>query len=275
MKKIDDYETCKTLIDSFRRKKALTNCFFLPNQLKEMILLGKMYLLEQEDNILLLEKESGFYRTYYFIGKADNVRSIKADYPMVIEFPYNNVMTNEQKRHIVLLEEMGFRLARESARMSMKPSDVKAMNIPLKSISVDYAKTEENVFIFELLNKTFDKMFAFLPTEEQVISLIAEKKIIGCYCSGKMAGLINMDICKNISWIRHIVVMKEYRGQGIGGILLNRYQTLLKDCVNGYMLWVDLSNTGAIDMYRKFGYIFDGRMANEYINNTDKIKKGD
>ena len=69
--------------------------------------------------------------------------------------------------------------------------------------------------------------------------------------------------------------MKEYRGRGIGGILLNRYLAISKDYVNEFMLWVDLSNIAAIDMYKKAGYIFDGRMANEYINKVGKIQKGD
>lgn len=275
MIKIDNYEACKTLIDSCRRKRALTNCFFLPNQLKEMIGLEKLYLLEEENIKLFLEKESGFYRTYYFIYDTDNIKPIKVSAPMVIEFPYNKVMTPAQIQHICLLKKMGFRLARESARMSMKPTEVKARNIFLKDISVDYAKTDDNIIIFELLNNTFEKMFAFLPSKEQVDSLITEKKILVCYCSGKIAGLIHMDICKNISWIRQIVVMKEYRGRGIGGILLNRYLAISKDYVNEFMLWVDLSNIAAIDMYKKAGYIFDGRMANEYINKVGKIQKGD
>lgn len=267
MERNSDYDECLKCINTLRKQRAITNCFLMSNQIKALVELHKLYILEVDSNFYLFEKEDDFYRVYYFICDVGHIEPLKAELPMVIEFPYKASLADKQLEEISLIERLGFSLARKSARMSMKASDVQICKMPFQDkIYIEYAKADEADFISSFLKDTFNKMFAFLPTNDQVKKLISSENILVCYYEGKPAGIVNMEIVNNIAWIRHIAVVDVYRGIGLGRIMLNSYQSRLKDKVNEFMHWVDLSNKSAISMYKKAGYEFDGRIADEYVN---------
>ena len=268
---IVDYEECKKLINEARAKKGISNCFFLPNQIQEFIKKGNLFYIKSSENLFFLEKENDFYRIYYFLVDSTVLTNniLALDLPVVIEYPYKNKLTEKQRNEIYLIEKLGLHLGRESARMCAKPNNLSIINNSVSDgLNIKYADIDETDIIEHNLNNTFDKIYAFLPNTNELKKIIEEKRILTAYYKNDLVGIINMEICKNTAWIRHIMVSKAYRGKGVGWILLNEYHKLFKDNVNEFMHWVDLDNKSAISMYKKAGYSFDGRMANEYVKTT-------
>ena len=81
-----------------------------------------------------------------------------------------------------------------------------------------------------------------------------------------------MDIEKNTAWLRQLAVERNFRGKGIGKLLLTYYLKNFKTQVQEFMHWVDEDNKVAITMYEKEGFKLDGRKAREYILLPDNAR---
>nr|WP_302141647.1 GNAT family N-acetyltransferase [uncultured Schaedlerella sp.] len=265
MENIYDYNKYKNVVSYYMTSKTISNCFLMEKKAKELINEKKLLALQWKDNLFLFEGEQSFYRMYYFINDIDCIEFLKLDYPIVVELPFNKIFSIKYKLQNDILRRMGFYLARKSARMLAYTTDIKTSK-NIKNFFIRCARENELEIILYFLYKTFDRMFSFLPTKKQLSELIQKKYVWICYNGKELVGIINYDVIGKTAWLRHILVVEKERGKGIGGILLDWFYTILKNKVEKFMHWVDLSNIIAIRMYKKSGYIFDGRMANEYIN---------
>lgn len=82
--------------------------------------------------------------------------------------------------------------------------------------------------------------------------------------SAQMVGFIAGDIrhSENVAWIATIGVLPEYRGRGIGAMLLEACEARLQ--LNTIRLCVRLSNDSAIRLYKRFGYSIVNQWKNYY-----------
>jgi ribosomal-protein-alanine N-acetyltransferase len=80
----------------------------------------------------------------------------------------------------------------------------------------------------------------------------------------QMVGFIAGDIrhSENVSWIATVGVLPEYRGRGIGAMLLEECEARLQ--LNTIRLCVRLSNDSAIRLYKRFGYSIVNQWKNYY-----------
>jgi ribosomal-protein-alanine N-acetyltransferase len=89
--------------------------------------------------------------------------------------------------------------------------------------------------------------------------------------AGRMIGFIAGDVRdhQRVSWIATIGVLPEYRGQGIGGQLLEACEKQLPS--PSIKLCVRASNDAAIRLYRKYGYDIIGRWQRYYQDGEDAL----
>lgn len=263
MELIKNLEICKKLVDN--RKSCISNCFFLPDQMKELVEKGKLYHQSLGDNFLILHKEASFYRVYYFIKESGQLSKVELDMCAVIEFPFRESMTEDQKNQVKLIEKMGFQLERESARMSMKMQECnfgrKVIEFP--DLKIEYAHEKDVRSICTLLNETFDELFSFLLPEEELLKHIENHTVLAAYFKDEVVGLYNYEVNGKIVNGGQLAVRDV--GSGIGWLIMNRFHQLYRDKVKISRLWSDLTNKSAIRMYEKAGYKFDGCKANEYV----------
>ena len=269
LNRLHNYEEYKIRVDPYKKGKYFTNCYFLPGKIKQLIEEKKIYILESENNIYLLEKEECFYRLYFCIKNIDNLQPLQLGLPLVIEYPYKGVFSERQHVEIEIIQKLGFSLGRESRRMSAKSQNIKVSESLYinEKFMIDFAIKDNIDVVADILHHTFSPLYSYLPTKAMLNELLDQKKILVITINGEIAGILNMDIVKNISWIRQLAIVEKFRGRGYGWLLLNYYHMLFKDEVLEFMQWVDLSNVSAIRLYEKAGYKFDDLRANEYINN--------
>jgi ribosomal-protein-alanine N-acetyltransferase len=68
----------------------------------------------------------------------------------------------------------------------------------------------------------------------------------------------------------NVAVAPARRRQGIASALLHRLLDLTKDdALRGYTLEVRVSNTGAIELYERFGFRVKGRRRGYYTDNRE------
>ena len=88
--------------------------------------------------------------------------------------------------------------------------------------------------------------------------------------SGTVVGHVSMRHIINEGHISNIAVLKAYRRQGIGALLLD---ALVKEAIKlemiGLTLEVRVSNKSAIALYEKYGFIVEGYRKNYYSSPSE------
>lgn len=242
----------------------ITNCYLLPNQIKQMIQANRLFVMEKENMILLLEKEDHFFRIYYYLSLSAKYEKLVFDCPAVIEFVFQHEISENQYKEIAILHTLGFTLGRESARMSVGAD----YNFPIAKIgccNVSRAVSSDADNVLCIIKKYFNPLYAYVPNKDQLLKAIQKESIFIIRQNDEIAALLFAETNQKNVEIRHLVVIERYRSYGFAKQLLQEYHAKYKDMVRLFFHWVDLHNTSALQLYKKFGYSFDGRRANEYV----------
>lgn len=266
MRIIEDYNMYREEIGIVKEKEHYTNCYFLKNKVLQLIEHRKLYYEKQGDNVILYEKEEGFYRLYYWISDIESVNEIKNNIPVVIEFPYSKELSQKNKIELELISKLGFELGRESSQMVMKKEEVIWKDELLDDkVRFDYPNIDDFKRIKELLFVSFNTLFAFLPTDEQLKSLINNHNIIVAYFDEEIVGVLNTEQVNNTVWIRHMCIDKKHQGKNFGSSLHNEGCKRWINKAKEFRCWVDIHNISSVKMYQRQGYYFTDKKANEYV----------
>ncbi len=263
MNKFNDFEEYKQWASRAKENPGVvTNCFFLPTKVKDLISKGCLYGMTVSNGSILLEKAEGFYRCYYFLSPEMKAEKLSFDMPAVVEFVYNQNLTPEQEKQVGLLERMGFSLGRRSSKMTLAAENVLPEPVNLKIRPAVYSDVEvcKNLF-----REHFNPLFSFLPDESQWEKALEEETVFCLYQGEVLQGALFSDINKNVAELRILCVNPDCRGQGIGKMLVSAFHQKYKDRVIQFAHWVDVDNKSAVALYEKVGYNFDRRKANEYV----------
>lgn len=266
-RKIESMEEWKAMVKRNRtRPPKLTNCYLMGQSLEILIEDGRLLLFEEnkDGNTVILENRDEFYRCYYFIQEDVSTEELNLDKRAVIEFPYSENMKTLVEKHEPYIEKLGFHLGRKSGRMEALP-----MNLTLpdtEHIIIEKAEYGDIDRIMEIIRAEFVDLYAFFPEKEELLSKLGKGLLfVHRSDSGEIDGIINGNIEKRSLELSHIAVTEEGRGKNIGPALLKSLIQANLSNVTSMFQWVDMENRHAVNMYRKFGYEFSLRRANEYI----------
>lgn len=258
--RIEDYAAYKDAVAEAKKSGCKrTNCFFLPDQARTLIENGRLLMHRTDGALFLFEDAGSFYRLYYYMDRPEF--RLNPDKPVVTEFPFNRELTEEQRIQEEILLSIGFSLGRESAMMTADPSVVS----PEKAADsrIQPAREQDAVQIMQLLTDNFDPLYAFIPTMEELCAKIAQGSVLVCLSGGDVAGVLNSSQTKRQAVIDHLAVRD--KGMGIGKALVQAFLAKYKESAGQYCHWVDIHNTPAVELYKRFGYSFGVKRANEYI----------
>ena len=265
MRELTSIEEVKNILDSARKKKLVSNCFFMKEQLESILKKERLWLMKEGDNTFLLEETQGFYRVYYFLQDFDNISRMELKLPAVIEFVFRNEPDEGQKKEIAAFEAMGFSLGRESMRITIRFSDYKGLTScpAISGMYLGFAEEEDCDGVLELLYASFNKLYAHLPDKDEQIRMIQDKNTLIVKKDGKILGVRNFEIRGNIAVGLQTATSKI--GSGIGGLLFFKYIEIIRDRVKAFRYWVDVSNPYDGNLHEKLGGSSDGTRAFEYI----------
>lgn len=266
MEKIEFAERYKELVADLRKQGyRLSNCFFLPDTIQKKIASGSLFVQQIENGTLILDDQGGFFRCYYFIPEEGEQKHVLLSKDAVVEFPYNGEMNDKQRLQENKILSLGFQLGRRSGLMTAKAEQIVQEDEIRTDSEIICAVPEDITGIRSLLDESFNPLYAFLPTEEEMQQLVNNQMVFVNRRDSMICAVLVSSIEKGIASIRQIAVKKAWRGQGLGKALVDRYHQHYINDVSGFQHWVDLENTPAISMYHAFGYRFSLRKANEYI----------
>lgn len=243
----------------------VTNCYLMPAAVKEKLHSESLYAMNLENGVLLLDRMEGFYRCYYYLSPHGAYKPLVLDLPGVVEYVFQQELSEAQYRELSLLWQMGFTLGRESGRLSLSADSVK------RTCSTDHvspAFTGDAKEVLALFRSCFDPLYAFLPSKEELAGAIEQGNVLAVYERGRLAAALFAEVARNTASIRHLAVSESFRSRGYGKELVEAYHRRFQGSVKTFSHWVDRGNRPAMELYQRFGYSFDGRRANEYSINT-------
>ena len=163
--------------------------------------------------------------------------------------------------------EIGFKAYAQLKKMSMINSSIEQQEAD-KDITI--AKDKDISCLKKLFEENFDRFTERPPSIGDIESAIQNEDI---YCKfdnfGNILGFYWNRNMKFLSELRYLFVINKYRGLGIG-------KELLSSClfntskINRKQLWVLENNPSAINLYKKFGYEFDGLVDHIFIRSNNQ-----
>ncbi|MCI8331589.1 MAG: GNAT family N-acetyltransferase [Clostridiales bacterium] len=252
---------------------TLSNCYYTADKLAVLIGQERLMVLETPFAVLFLEKEDGFYRCCYYISPDRPIDVIRMDRPVVIEYIYKNKLSPKNQAELARLEQMGFTLGRKSARMTMHANEAACASN--SSVSVEWARPGDEDAILALFSVAFDPLYAYFPEKDELTKVIsasnaapleAKENALFCIYEGNhvCAALYGQRQISTAS-IRMLAAEPSSQGKGYGKALLFRYHQEFAANTVRFMHWVDSENQHAVQFYQKYGYLFDGCYAHEYV----------
>ena len=115
------------------------------------------------------------------------------------------------------------------------------------------AQLEESIFSVPFKKKDSEELY--LNTSWRFFAAIDEENVVG---------YISLYLIIDEKEIVNVCVAPEYRGRGIGAMLVNAALEYERDKTARVMLEVRASNEGAISLYKKFGFLPVGVSKNHY-----------
>ena len=267
MDRVGSFEQYRDAVAGARAKGyALSNCFFLPAAAQRKILEGTLFFHALDEGLLLLDDRGGFYRCYYYLPPEGGPRGVTLDKPAVIELPFNGALNEGQRLQVRKIEGMGFRLGRESGMMTAAPAQL-ADARPLASAAsaCQPACRADAAQILALLNRCFNPLYAFLPSESELCASMDAGRVWAARRGETVDAVLISDYQKQTASILQVAVEASRRGKGLGKALVQTYHDRYRGEAARFQHWVDLHNEPAVRLYRELGYAFSIRKANEYI----------
>ena len=137
----------------------------------------------------------------------------------------------------------------------------------LATNNVSFASKDDAATVHALLHQFFDEQTEQLPYLEELEDLAATNQVLVLKQDGKLAGFVVFELSKVSLYLRYWFVHPDFRNQGVGSLLLNRYFYEGRNTKRAQH-WVICTNENAIKRYRHYGYT-EEKMFDYVLTNKD------
>lgn len=247
----------------------------MPEAVREKLVARHLYQVQLDGGLLFLEEDRGeFYRVYYYLSDSFRGSELTLDKDAVIEFPFTPPLKLDTRHRgdPELINRLGFTIGRESA---FRAGDAGAVLMEAPALPEGYsviaARLEQMPEIMTLFRASFNPLYAFLPTEDELAERIESGCVFVVEHDGAVVGALNGHRERNAAICDHVAIIPSCRGNGLSKALLVRHHRLYEGLVRVYQAWTDKNNRVSMSMYTSLGYSHpQRRAAYEYIKLTDK-----
>lgn len=271
MEKIELYQQFGEKVREFKKQKegVLTNCYFLPNEVRKMTEKGSLYLETYEDCLQFFVREEHCNRLYYYLSSGTAPKIQKQELPVFLDFVFREGPKAQEQEVIELWEKAGFQPYKKYRRMEclkkdfLLPSDQNEMlrKYPLKPlVPADY----ENCI--SLWKAGLDEFSTLLPDREEFADACAKEQIMGVRASDGSVGAVIRGIFKGkTAFMQHLVADPNLRGIGLGRTVFGASIDAMftKYGAEKVNFWVDEKNVHAIAIYKRMGFVNDGMISGQ------------
>jgi GNAT superfamily N-acetyltransferase len=228
----------------------VSNLFLSEPEVHALLERGEMEVLEFGGGLALARDQGEFRRLYYAAESAARLADLR--------LPAGEFITDVVGREndigaaVDALRAAAFAPYRQFQRMARAGGGG-----PYESSGVRPAQTREAARIHQLIYTHFDARAEHLPSMEEVASAVAGGTVLIAEAGGDIAALLFHAGSAVTTTLRYWLVLPEFRGQGHGHRVMQRYFADRAGC-RRFLLWVQRDNARAIAQYERAGYRPDG-----------------
>lgn len=263
------------LVKEFKKRwqKVQTNCTMLPSEVQELAARKKLYVQPDDETLCFFVQESDCSRLYYYM-KEEAVLPDASGWalPVVIDCVFRgDEEAALQKCGAAHWQTLGFAPYKRNRRMECRkemfrpPADEieKNRRFPVAPlVPKDYPDAAT------LWRTSLDYRSATFWNEAEFAEACARGELLGIrLADGRVGTVIVVMPRGKTSFMEHLVVSPELRGLGMGRTAFCGGSTYLfeKHGAQKINFWVDETNTRAIALYERMGYVFDGTVSRQFL----------
>lgn len=260
MKRILALEELNDIISDSFKKGTITNNYMLLDVYETYIKNDKLLVSSDGINAALLLDKNDFYQLYFYLNDLGTPLHIQFDKPVVMEILYRG-LANKPQKVITYWENLGFDQHISRDNMMATWNKILLPVIQQDKLQISLASNAQEVeFAKELFDHALDKYTGDRLSFEELSSLMNNENLLCAFYEKKLAGILQFEIKNKVVWLGHIAIDSQFRGKGIANELVYNYITLNKSDNNTrYALWVIQNNEPALNLYRKFGFVYGNK----------------
>ena len=258
MKEINNFAEYQQIVDRYGQRGCASNDY-IQNEAADLIIHNLLFAACSEKNAFLFVKKGGFYRVYYYINDFDDVMDFGSE-EVVTEILFRGSI-GEPAHQVAYLEKCGFKRNLVRDQYIAKYSSFTAP-VLIGGIKIGFAETIEQVeWAIKLFNASFDKWSGdYIPLEKSGLLLQEQDILLATDVNGSPLGALEIEKRQGCTWLNHVVVVPEARGQKVGRGLVEAYiEQGHVDDNSRYAVWVQRQNTPAVKMYQNKGFTYSNK----------------
>ena len=275
MEKMTSAELFGGRVREFKKKKrpVVTNCFFVPSEVEDMVRQEKLYVEETEGALCIQVRETYYSRLYYYM-RADAELPALSDWkqPVILDTVFRGDETAAlEKCGVSRWCAHGFAPYKRYRRMECAKEDFcppADQTEKLAAYPIVPLAPEDYPAVAALWESSLDIYSTLLPGAAEFAGYCEKKQVIGMRLPDGTAGAVIMALPKGkTGFMQHLVVSSGFRGLGMGRTLFcgaTEY-LLTEGGASKVNFWVDEENKHAIAIYQKMGYIYDGIISRQFL----------
>lgn len=257
------------IVGNVFRKGCLTNNFMLLDDYASFIDSGKLRVISNENNAAFLLDKEDFFQLYFYLNDLNNAIVLSTDQPVVMEILYRG-LENKPHHLIDYWKNQGFKEHLSRDNMLATWSKISMPDNLYENIQIRYASSEQELaFTKEIFDKALDKYTGDQLSVSKLGSFMAKNNLLCAYYNHELAGVLQFEIKNSVVWLGHIAIHPDFRGKGIANALVHNYITINNSGESTrYALWVIQDNIPAVNLYRKFGFVYGNKSTVSLLKRT-------
>ncbi len=246
------------LIKMFDSDCLYSNCYSI-KKIENYIKLSKVEYANTNSNLFLFVKKAGFYQIFYYIKNMEERIDLALDLPSIME-----ILFRGDKKPIEIIKywgECGFKEHMYRDNMVAVYSNIILPDNLNNGIVVRFANNETDaVYVCDKISETFDRFTGDLKTLDEIREDVNNHQVLIAEKDGQFCGFLRIEMYGSVCGIGHIAVDSAFRRQGIADCLVTFFIERNKQNEKArYQLWVLKDNIPALNLYRKFGFIYGNK----------------
>ena len=273
MKTVDDIQAFSTLVKKIKKRgnEILSNCYLMPEDVIEYTHDRNMFWEELNNGIIFLCEERDFYYLYFYLSQYDeqvvNIHTEDSQKPIVIDLVCLDKNKQSQLYNIEnFWRRNGFKLNDTYSRMVLSsPPLIEQENDIKPEYKLGHASSDHLREIDYMWRSSLNLYSTALPREEKLVKLLNEGQVLAIFDQYDNVVAVMLVLNKGkVGVIKHVVVLEEFRNQGLAKFLLHASFSHYNRTEKWY-LWVSDNNTPAKMFYIKSGFAFDGIISRQLL----------
>ncbi len=259
MELVRDAKRIEQEISSHIQQKHWTNFLISQEAFKEAISNEQIQVKRFDTGLYLFWEYETQIKLYCFLEKDTKELPYLPEFEKPLILEYVALKGKEQKPFS--WEQMGLSFYKERSRYHLLAKQIEWQEKDLgKERDVIYASLGMAEEILDLMSASFEPYASLLPDLKELKEDILNQRVIVRMQDGKMCGFLRFSVEKQVLKLMQIVVLEFAQGKKVGTNLMLDCFYETKQSIKKYILWVDEENASAMHLYRKMGFLPDGRI---------------